>query len=173
MAVYLRSKYRAAGSNLISDHADATAPPTGPPSPSSPDLAPRLSPARGGRTPPVRASLPLPGNKPCLVRRRRHCPVGAGRRRIRRRSGWRGAEGRESGEGLAGGGNVAALSGLVRGRGGGRTGEGKQSCLVSGWGRAGRCAGWGRQEVEDGRDGLGSKIFELKTAGGLELRRAR
>jgi len=26
--------------------------------------------------------------------------------------------------------------------------------------------GWGRQEVEDERDGLGSKIFELKTAGG-------
>jgi hypothetical protein len=59
-------------------------------------------------------------------------------------------------------------AGLVRGRGGGRTGEGKRSCLVSGWGRAGRCAvgvgkaGGGRRE----REGLGSKIFELKTAGG-------
>lgn len=67
MAVYLRSKYRAAGSNLISDHADATAPPTGPPSPSSPDLAPRLSPARGGRTH-SRQSLPPSSGEQTLPR---------------------------------------------------------------------------------------------------------
>jgi hypothetical protein len=35
MAVYLHSEYRAAGSNLISNHADATTPPTGPGSPST------------------------------------------------------------------------------------------------------------------------------------------
>lgn len=65
-------------------------------------------------------------------------------------------------------------AGLVRGRGGGRTGEGKRSCLVSGWGRAGRCA------VGVGKAGGGRRErwawfenFRIKNSWGLELRRAR
>jgi hypothetical protein len=176
MAVYLRSEYRAAGSNLISDHADATAPPTGPASPSSPDLAPRLSPARGGRNtlPPEPPSLPLPGNKPSLVRRH-HCPVGAGAAAAARgdaqRRGAR-AEGR--------GGGCRRECGCVFGFGARsrwmQDGEGKRSCLV--W----SLAGAGQGAVRWGGEGRRWKTremrawfenFRIKNSWGLELRRDR
>jgi hypothetical protein len=150
MAVYLRSEYRAAGPNLIADHGDTAAPPTGPPArPCSPDLAPRQSLTRGGRT---------------------HCPVGAG-------AAARG-DAEQMRSALAGGGmrprwleegmwlrfRVWCAVEVEGGRGG--------ETELSGWGRPGAVRwGWGRQEVEDERDGAWfERKFELKTSAGVELR---
>uniref|UniRef100_A0A0A9CMQ1 Uncharacterized protein n=1 Tax=Arundo donax TaxID=35708 RepID=A0A0A9CMQ1_ARUDO len=95
---HFRSEYRAGGANLISDHADATAP-SQDPQPSGPDLAlpPVPSTPRPYTLPPEPPSSREKSFRRHRRRRRATAQGGGRRHHRRRRSGRRGDEGRERG----------------------------------------------------------------------------